>query len=82
MCLEIVCRDESKLSAMAPGVKACSASSVRMARRVGSAMAWNTSLRDVIMQLFDCKYNAVKWLRNNFPYFFNHRQHSHASAMQ
>ena len=43
MCFEMVCRDDLKLSAIAPGVNACTASSVRMALRVGSAMAWNTS---------------------------------------
>jgi hypothetical protein len=56
MCFEIVCRDDLKLSAMAPGVNACTASNVRIALLVGSAIAWNTSLRDFIMQLFDCKY--------------------------
>jgi hypothetical protein len=39
MCFEIVCRDDLKLSATAPGVNACKASNVRIALLVGSAIA-------------------------------------------
>jgi hypothetical protein len=44
----MVCLDELKLSATAPGVSDWIASNVRMALLVGSAMAWNTSLLDFI----------------------------------
>src|SRR5690606_39754936 len=43
-CLDTVGLEESKLEAIAPAVMDCEASSSRMARRVGSAMAWKTSL--------------------------------------
>jgi hypothetical protein len=39
MCFEIVCLDESKFSAIAPGVMAWIATMVMMALRVGSAIA-------------------------------------------
>jgi hypothetical protein len=54
----MVCLDDLKLSAMAPGVRAFTATNRRIALLVGSAIAWNTSLLDFIMQLFDSKYKC------------------------
>jgi hypothetical protein len=41
---------------MALGVILLMAIRLNMARRVGSDIAWKTSLRKFIVQLFDCKY--------------------------
>lgn len=43
---------------MAPGVNDPAANKVRIARLVGSAIAWKTSLLDFIVQLFDCEYTC------------------------
>src|ERR1700722_2269916 len=86
MCLDMAWRLLSKCSAMALGVSACSASKVRMALRVGSAMAWNTSRLMVLsfygraladrcasgsyLQPFNCKYKCNRSVAQIFCRFF------------
>ena len=45
--------EASKFSAIAPAVMLCEVSIINIARLVGSAMAWNMSLLNFIMKLFN-----------------------------
>src|SRR5690606_359504 len=75
MCLETAWRVISNSAASALGVNACDAINTRMALRVGSAMAWKTSLFICCGFQFrkpiGCKYIRNFSVSQNFGYFFS-----------
>jgi hypothetical protein len=56
----------SKLSAMALTFSGLSATMSMILRRVGSAMAWNTSRLTIIVQVYACKYMGKDLLAQIF----------------
>jgi hypothetical protein len=68
--LEIVDLALSKLSAIVPAVIVCEARRSRIDLLVGSAIAWKMSRLNIIVTLFDDKYNATPYNDKMFFYFF------------
>ena len=66
MCKDIACRLTSKLPAMVLTFSGFSATMSMIWRRVGSEMAWNTSLLIIILQVCACKYMCKDLLAQIF----------------